>query len=674
MLGAATRRGALIALTCSALAGLTAPAASAAARWLAPLDLSAAGQTALNPHVKVDPQGNTVAVWERFDGTTYIVQSAVRPAGGVWQAPVDLSVAGQYAEVPQLALDPQGNAVAVWTRRNGTNFIIQSASRPAGGVWQAPVDLSLAGGNASNPQVAVDPQGNAVAVWFRSNATNYIIQAAARPAGGVWQAPVDLSVAGQNAYDPQVALDSQGNAVAVWERSNGSNFIIQSAWHAAGSAVWSGAVDLSGAGQSASSPQVAFAPLGNAVAVWHRYNGANWIIQSAADPVGGPWQAPVDLSVAGQSATYPHVAFTPLGNAVTVWQRYDGTNYIIQSAARTAGGSWLVPVDLSAGGGDAGMAQLAVDPQGDAVAVWRRYDGTNYIIQSAARTAGGSWLVPVDLSAGGAEAGMAQVAVDPQGDAVAVWTRSDGTHYVIQGAGYDAAGPLLGALSAPSAGVAGQPVAFSVSPFDVWSMLGPTSWSFGDGSSTIGTGVTHSYAAAGSYKVTLTSADVLGNVTSAATTITIAPAPTTVVIDKRRTPPVLSSASVTNKRFRVASKDTAISAKRAPRGTAFRFTLSAAAKVRITFTRAATGLRQGRRCLAPTTTLRRAHAKRCTRALTVGTLTRASLPQGRERIAFTGRVGHRALSPGAYKAMLSASNAAGRSTPVTLSFTVVRRR
>jgi hypothetical protein len=135
--------------------------------------------------------------------------------------------------------------------------------------------------------------------------------------------------------------------------------------------------------------------------------------------------------------------------------------------------------------------------------------------------------------------------------------------------------------------------------------------------------------------------------------------------------PVISAASLTNKRFRVAAKATAISARR-PLGTRFRFTLSAAARLQITITRSAPGLRRGRSCLAPTARLRRGHAKRCSRALTVGTLTRSNEPKGADSVAFSGRIGHRALSPRPYHAVLSASDIGGRSKAVTLGFTVVR--
>jgi YVTN family beta-propeller protein len=135
--------------------------------------------------------------------------------------------------------------------------------------------------------------------------------------------------------------------------------------------------------------------------------------------------------------------------------------------------------------------------------------------------------------------------------------------------------------------------------------------------------------------------------------------------------PAIIAARLTNKRFRVGRQATAISAKKTPLGTTFRFTLSAAAKLQITITRTAAGLRHGHSCLAPSPKLKRAHAKRCTRTLTVGTLTRARERQGADSVAFSGRIGHRALGPQPYRAVLSASNTGGRSTSVMLSFAIV---
>jgi hypothetical protein len=138
------------------------------------------------------------------------------------------------------------------------------------------------------------------------------------------------------------------------------------------------------------------------------------------------------------------------------------------------------------------------------------------------------------------------------------------------------------------------------------------------------------------------------------------------------TPPKISGARLTHKRFRLAKAKSPVSAK-APRGTAFKFTLSTAANVQIAIARLMPGLRKGGRCVKPTRKLRNAHAKRCVRSLRVGKLTRANLAQGAKTIKFTGRIGNKALKPGRYSATLTARNTAGRSKAVTLRFRIVRR-
>jgi alpha-tubulin suppressor-like RCC1 family protein len=132
----------------------------------------------------------------------------------------------------------------------------------------------------------------------------------------------------------------------------------------------------------------------------------------------------------------------------------------------------------------------------------------------------------------------------------------------------------------------------------------------------------------------------------------------------------ITHASFSNSSFRVAKGATAISAKRAPLGTSINFRLSAAARVQIKLTRSALGLRHGSLCVAPNPRLVKAHAKHCTRTLTLGTLTRAKEHAGTNAVAFSGRIGRRALKPGSYHAVLSASNAEAVATPVTLSFVI----
>jgi hypothetical protein len=177
------------------------------------------------------------------------------------------------------------------------------------------------------------------------------------------------------------------------------------------------------------------------------------------------------------------------------------------------------------------------------------------------------------------------------------------------------------------------------------------------------------------YHFRVVATNAAGTVAGADQTLTTAKAPTKVVIKK--TTPVkalrVTGVRMTNRRFRVGKTATAISARRrAPVGTSFRFKLSAPARVQIAITRTAPGLRRGRSCVAPTRKLRQAHAKRCTRTLTVGKLTRSNVRSGSHSIAFSGRIGTKALKPRSYQAVLTASGSGKRSLPVVLSFTVVR--
>jgi hypothetical protein len=173
----------------------------------------------------VNGQGDAVAVWSRpGDGVSNdAVQAATRPAGGSWSPPVEVSSfppGGPCPCVngsPQVALDGQGNAVAVWDAGqsplpDGTrnpNRIIQASTRAPGGRWSSPVPISSVGLDSKNPHVAVDGQGEAVAVWRARppirlpfvGPNNGIIQTATRT-GGNWSESQNLTRADQTNDDP----------------------------------------------------------------------------------------------------------------------------------------------------------------------------------------------------------------------------------------------------------------------------------------------------------------------------------------------------------------------------------------------------------------------------------------------------------------------------------------
>jgi hypothetical protein len=142
------------------------------------------------------------------------------------------------------------------------------------------------------------------------------------------------------------------------------------------------------------------------------------------------------------------------------------------------------------------------------------------------------------------------------------------------------------------------------------------------------------------------------------------------VVTPDKTAPVLGTLNIRPKRFAVGKASTALSARkrrRAPQGAMVRYTLSEPARVSFTVERTVKGHKKGRACKA------RAHGKPCVLLVRVATLTRSGI-SGANQLAFSGRLGRRKLSPGSYRLVVSAVDAAGnRSAAKTVSFTIVRR-
>jgi hypothetical protein len=130
----------------------------------------------------------------------YLLLASQASAG--WLAPVSISEPGEQAGSPYVALDSEGNATAVWDRSNGADMVVESAFRPAGQPWGPSLNLSepeptgeiIPGAhNAESPRVVVDRNGYLTVVWERNAWPKRIIQSVSRAPGESWTEPVDIA-------------------------------------------------------------------------------------------------------------------------------------------------------------------------------------------------------------------------------------------------------------------------------------------------------------------------------------------------------------------------------------------------------------------------------------------------------------------------------------------------
>jgi len=404
------------------------------------------GKDADFPHAAMDSNGNAIIVWTQDDGTNWqIFKSEYH--NGVWAHPLSLnnniSPDVYRAYYPQVAMDDNGNAIIVWLQNFESKWhVFKSEYR--NGVWTHPgwIDehISPDGQICYYPRVAMDNNGNALIVWDEKDDANYqIFKSEYR--NGTWTHPAsfsdNISPGDHDARFPQVAMDNNGNALIVWEQNNGTNWQIFKSEYRGGA--WTHPAllkdSISPKGEDAHEPQVAMNDNGTAIIAWSQFDGSKKQI-FMSEYRGHDWTHPASLSdnisPDGQNAEAPQVAVNNSGKAIIVWSQSDGTAVQIFKSEYGKSG-WSHPLSLgnniSPDGQNASSPQVTMDNPGNILVIWKQNDGFNtQLFMSEYRNS--TWTHPVSLhdniSPDGLDVEEARVAMDDRGNAVIVWSQYNG--------------------------------------------------------------------------------------------------------------------------------------------------------------------------------------------------------------------------------------------------------
>lgn len=346
--------------------------------WFAPAIISRM-QPSPNPlpRVVLNDSDVAIAVFETFDGTNYKIQQAYSADGGQnWTTPLTpLDEAATEIKEQQVALQGEGYAIACWT---GVNGVIQgSYSIDGGATWTTTGPLSAAG--ASSPQVAINIYEVAGLVYEIGGRIQGLYSV---EGGATWLPSTPSFLSDITAEKPQIVINDSGMAVAVWVRNDGSHSIIESVYSPDGGATWSSPQILSDPDEDADNPKVCLDINGDTVVVWQSNNGVHTRIQYANSFNGGILFSPsIELSSDGEDSINPAVSINDDGIAVIAYR--DSTEHnILTCTSVDQGATFSVPVVLSSSLGDADKPSVVVNEQDYAIALWTIKRGPSYTIES----------------------------------------------------------------------------------------------------------------------------------------------------------------------------------------------------------------------------------------------------------------------------------------------------
>lgn len=393
---------------------------------------------AYTPQIAMDGHGNAVAVWTQTNGQRTSAWTNCYLVDYGWGTAMPLAIDhGRSTDAPQIAMNAQGNAIAIWIQTDNT----------AGSVWVRRYSIVAGWGSAElleteqaqNPTIAINASGVAIALWQQMKGAHSCICSSSYIPGSGWSKNELLHICNHGlASRLQLATHSSGNAVLVWYQFDGRFYRIWAKHYLAGTG-WCATQRLVDNVGDAFSPQVCMHTDGTVVAVWYQDDGiCNGIWSSECD-TGRSWSTPELINEhAGSDALDPHIAPDSQGCSHVVWSQFDGEHDLIWVNRHVPGVGWDRPELIQSDStGTAGYAQIAADASGKVYVLWTQSDGRRDHLVCSHYTKHRGWATTQRLAIQHTgDAMLAQLAVNANGNAMAVWQQHDGVGNTVLAATY----------------------------------------------------------------------------------------------------------------------------------------------------------------------------------------------------------------------------------------------
>lgn len=327
-----------------------------------------------------------ITTWIRNDN----MQTRRHSPSTGWGAPFSPTPAmASVNDVTSHAMDAAGNITLlvsgdeVFTTGN-THHIALAAGANTWGAWTR-IDNAAAGLKSRGAKLALSSNGSALAIWKERNpGDNHYSMKAAR-FSGTWGAPESIEtltdpVNISEDAEPALAVDAQGNGIAMWRQGNSLYHNI----YRVGTG-WTGAVAVdTGLFTTfhAANIQLGMTSDGRAVATWNsNANGAIRALRSMQYSHASGWSTPVTVDTSLDRT----MMMDDSGEAVMVYSKGIGNTAIYHSFTRrlTHGSNWSAASQLDTEAGEVLRLRFAMNKSGKGVAVWVQNDAANSDIRNS---------------------------------------------------------------------------------------------------------------------------------------------------------------------------------------------------------------------------------------------------------------------------------------------------
>ena len=389
-----------------------------------------------SPEVVIDASGHALAIWTQHEnGDGRSLWSSQYTKGIGWGTAAAIETGSGAVNAQKLAQYADGNAIAVWKELDGSLGNIWTNYYTKGIGWGTAVPLENSAEEASVPQVTMATNGNAIAAWSQHDGIRDNLWSRRYTKGVGWGAAELIETSDSSgAIHVQIAIASNGDALAVWSQLANGFYSIHASFSLGGGA-WGNPTLLESSDGTALSPQVSFDPGGNALVIWQQVTGAETSIWSNRYAKGAGWGTAELIETTAGATYYPRLAIDGSGNAIAAWSQNDGAVISnIWSNRYTAGIGWGTAELVEDIAGGLGYApQIAIDDNGDALLLWHHTTADKRSdIWFNRYLAGAGWGKATTVEGNDANsAANPRVAMTPSGKAMAVWFHYMDTRYDI---------------------------------------------------------------------------------------------------------------------------------------------------------------------------------------------------------------------------------------------------